>query len=537
MALWSLFKDLHAGSTTWGIKVRIVRLYKLSHSKNASDNEGSMELVLHDESLDRIHCSMDMDIFKKFQEHLVEGGLCCITHLLVKDNDWKGKSTTNKHRLCLNRDSKVLEFKCSNFPSRMHELKEFHELSIPKKDEWSYQLIDVIGRVTSYQQPTKMPSLKTSRMDFKMVDTSGNSLDCSLWDEYIDMLLPKLEHNINNTCIVLFRFGRVCEMKFQNTHHITHLIVNGDDDVFNQFRTRMETEDGGGLNKLMFSEEDHDMYVEFSQKSARVQTLSCLKGMKQVSNYWVEATILDIDTKTDYWYLACKTCDKKVYVEGSRMKCWTCREQTFTDTYRYKVHIVVQDPTGYATLLLWNRECAAIIGKSAGEMRDLNADGSKMGNKMVEKGLIHKKLLFEVKNNPYNNNQVQKDYFIVTRVVLNEDTMEIYRLNQVTDEESTAIVPTEKNYKRCELLEVSSKEADEKGKGLYIEDAEHDIDEQGVEDAGKVLVVHDDELSTKKSETMSESVAKEPIYQKRASETTTDATYMLKKKRITKEKN
>ncbi|KAL3629915.1 hypothetical protein CASFOL_026227 [Castilleja foliolosa] len=146
---------------------------------------------------------MNMDLFKKFEQHLVEGGLCRITHLLVKDNDWKGKTTTNQHRLSLYRDSKVLELKCSNFPSQMHDLKEFHELTIPKKNE-PYQLIDVIGRVTSYQQPTKMPSLKTSKMDFKMVDT------------------------------------RVCEykgeMKFQNTYHVTQLIDNGDDDVFHQFR-------------------------------------------------------------------------------------------------------------------------------------------------------------------------------------------------------------------------------------------------------------------------------------------------------------
>ncbi|KAL3629913.1 hypothetical protein CASFOL_026225 [Castilleja foliolosa] len=136
-------------------------------------------------------------------------------------------------------------------------------------------------------------------------------------------------------------------------------------------------------------------------------------------------------------------------------------------------------------------------------MRDLNADGSKMGNKMVEDGSINKKLLFEVRNNPNNNNQVQKDYFIVTRVVLNEDIMEIYRLNQVTDEESTTGVPTKMNDKSYELMEVSSKEADEKGKGLYIEDAEQDTDEQGVEDAEKQLVVHADEDRIKCSVTQS----------------------------------
>ncbi|KAL3619464.1 hypothetical protein CASFOL_005483 [Castilleja foliolosa] len=47
MALWSLFRELHSGSTTWGVQARIVRLYKQPNSRNCTE-VGSVEMILHD---------------------------------------------------------------------------------------------------------------------------------------------------------------------------------------------------------------------------------------------------------------------------------------------------------------------------------------------------------------------------------------------------------------------------------------------------------------------------------------------------------
>ncbi|KAL3639335.1 hypothetical protein CASFOL_017242 [Castilleja foliolosa] len=542
MTAWSLFKDLHAGSTTWGLKVRIVRIYKQTYAN--SSNAGTMEMVLHDETGDRIHASMYLDVYEKFKENLVEGGLCRITHVMVKENDWKGKTTTNKQRLQLFRLSKVFEFKPNTFPTVMHDLKEFNELIIPQKNA-PYQLIDVIGRVTSYLQPTKLPALNKRIMEFRIVDSSGSPLDCCVWDEYIDCLFPILEHNINKTCIVLIKFGRVCdyrgELRFQNTYHVTQIIVNGEDDVFLQFTNRMEIEDGGGCNKLMFSEYEQEIYVLFSQKMAQFRDLKELNAMQNVSNFWVEATIIDIETKTDYWYLSCKNCAKKIYDDGNIKKCWTCNEQSFSTTYRYKIIVSVLDHTGTSTFLLWNRECAAIIGKSAGEMRDLNVDGSKQGDKMVEDALLDKKILFEVRKQTIRNNN-NKTYFIVNRIVLNEDILEIYRQNLITDNESTTGLTSEMNNKSLEMIEESSRNRDDKGKGIYLEDEDEDINEKGNADEVKQVAFHeenpetDDAYGAKSPQTSSESVADDQIKPRRVSDATTDATYMLKRKRIKKEK-
>ncbi|KAL3616117.1 hypothetical protein CASFOL_040411 [Castilleja foliolosa] len=526
MPLWSLFRDLHAGSTTWGLKVRIVRIYKQTYAN--SSNAGTMEMVLHDETGDRIHASMYLDLYEKFKEHLVEGGLCRITHVMVKENDWKGKTTTNNQRLQLFRLSKVFEFKPDTFPTVMHNLKEFNELEIPKKDA-PYHLIDVIGRVTSYLEPTKLPALNKRIMEFRIVDSSGSPLDCCVWDEYIDCLFPILEHNRNKACIVLITFGRVCEYKgelrFQNTYHVTQIIVNGEDDV-------MEIEDGGGCNKLMFCESDQEIYVLFSQKVAQVRDLKDLNAMQNGSNYWAEATIIDIDTKTDYWYLSCKNCFKKIYDDGNIKKCWTCNEQSFSTSYRYKIIVSVLDHTGTSTFLLWNRECAAIVGKSASEMRDLNVDGSNQGNKMVEDALLDKKILFEVRKQTDSNNS-NKNYFIVNRIVMNEDILEIYRKNFITDNESTTGFTSEMQSKSLELTKESSKHKDDKGKGIYLGVEDEDINE---------VILHgenpdtDDEVGAKSPQTSSESVADDQTKPNRVSYATTDATYMQKKKRIKKEK-
>ncbi|KAL3637847.1 hypothetical protein CASFOL_018295 [Castilleja foliolosa] len=460
MTLWSLFKDLHAGSTTWGLKVRIVRIYKQTYAN--SSNAGTMEMVLHDETGDRIHASMYLDVYEKFKEHLVEGGLCRITHVMVKENDWKGNTTTNKQRLQLFRLSKVFEFKPDTFPTVMHDLKEFNELIIPKKNA-PYQLVGIVdSRVSKY-------------------------LPCD--SDY-------------------------CEW--------------------------MEIEDGGGCNKLMFSEYEQEIYVLFSQKMAQFRDLKELNAMQNVSNFWAEATIIDIETKTDYWYLSCKNCAKKIYDDGNIKKCWTCNEQSFSTTYRYKIIVSVLDHTGTSTFLLWNRECAAIIGKSAGEMRDLNVDGSKQGDKMVEDALLDKKIHFEVRKQTDMNNN--KNYFIVTMIVLNEDILEIYRQNLITDNESTTGLTSKMNSKSLELIEESSRNRYDKGKGIYLDDEDEDINEKGNADEDKQVVVHeenpetDDADGAKSPQTSSEIVADDQIKPRRVSDATTDATDMLKMKRIKKEK-
>ncbi|KAL3623516.1 hypothetical protein CASFOL_032332 [Castilleja foliolosa] len=557
MALWSLFRELHAGSTTWGVQARIVRLYKQPNARNCTQ-VGSVEMIRHDAEGDRIHASMTPDLYQRFQKLLVEGRTCRITHLLIKENTWKCKTTTNPQWIKLYCKSVVLPFEDKNFPSFMVQLHEFSDLTLPIPDE-PYNLVDVIGRVISYQEPAKVHALGIRRLDFKIEDTRGNVLACCLWADYVDTVLPALEHNSNIPCIVLFRFGKVGEfrgeMKLQNTYHVTQVIVNGEDDVFRQFRSRMELQGGGSISKVMFSEYEQQVHDDFSQGKALVKSLGYLNGLKEVKNVWVDVLILDIDTSRDIWYLACKKCVKKVYIEGGRKMCWTCREEVFTDTYRYKIPITVWDKTGSSTLMMWNREAAALIGMSAGEVREMDATSDK-GLKFVKKALLDKKFIFEVKKQETRNN-TSLDFFNITRAVLNDETKELYKMKCTTDDDSTNDVPADMQGKGAELIEVSSKsddpkgkgllikdaEDDPKGKGLLIEDIEDDFSEKGIEhEADQQLFLdgtttdNDADDGSESKEKLPDKVAENQLTLIGETASIPDATYALKRKRIKKEK-
>ncbi|KAL3629894.1 hypothetical protein CASFOL_026206 [Castilleja foliolosa] len=210
-------------------------------------------------------------------------------------------------------------------------------------------------------------------MDFRIHDTNNNQLSCTFWDEYIDDLLPTLETNEdNNPVIVAIKFGRLLKLsdqvKMSNSFHVTKVTVNADCDVFAEFMARLEL--NNGVCRRMLSNTDYNIYEDFTRGNARVRTLAYLNDFKGDGLFWIDVTIVDIQTTGDFWYSACKKCAKKLVVHPGTKVCVSCAEDNPIETIRFKIEIVVVDQTGSATLLLWNKASELLIGKSATEMKD-----------------------------------------------------------------------------------------------------------------------------------------------------------------------
>ncbi|KAL3629316.1 hypothetical protein CASFOL_026538 [Castilleja foliolosa] len=69
------------------------------------------------------------------------------------------------------------------------------------------QTVNVIGVVTSYQEPSYVDSV-SKRLDFKLADTEGKQIICSLWGEYIDCLFPILAKEEKQWLLFVFNSGR-----------------------------------------------------------------------------------------------------------------------------------------------------------------------------------------------------------------------------------------------------------------------------------------------------------------------------------------
>ncbi|KAL3618786.1 hypothetical protein CASFOL_037448 [Castilleja foliolosa] len=218
----------------------------------------------------------------------------------------------------------------------------------------------------------------------------------------------------------------------------------------------------------IWTEEDQQFFELFSQRQAKVDSLYYLKRMKEVSNCWVEACIVGIKTLSEYWYLACKKCTKKTYVQGSFKRCWHCREQIRTDTYRYKIEVTAVADNTTMTLLLWNRECEALVGFSAGVVNDLDAN-SGFGHLIVQCGLINRKFLFEVRGKANKDTNIL-DSYVISKVVLDPETIHMYRRlrqDRIPDQESTAGLH----------FDMKAKNFDN-GRAQNVDDAEQEVDKE-----------------------------------------------------------
>ncbi|KAL3617214.1 hypothetical protein CASFOL_038961 [Castilleja foliolosa] len=115
-----------------------------------------------------IHATMKASLYERIGQNLVEGSLYIIRNFIVIENRNAFKITMHRYKICLYRLSKMTEFKDENFPSFMYNFTDFGQPTAENHPNDSY-LIDVIGRVVSYQKP--LEGLTKTRVQFRLQDT------------------------------------------------------------------------------------------------------------------------------------------------------------------------------------------------------------------------------------------------------------------------------------------------------------------------------------------------------------------------------
>ncbi|KAL3652827.1 hypothetical protein CASFOL_002508 [Castilleja foliolosa] len=229
--------ELEPGRSSFGIKVRVIRCYRQPSSHKA-DPDGTLELILHDEIGDRIHATIDYGVFKDKKLDIIEGNLYKFMTFMFAHDMSKYRTTTNPFKLRLYNSTSITPFQDSDFPSSVYNFRDLFKIANDISVQ-NFQLLDVIGRVVSYQKPTFVAKLSTNRMDFKIANTQGRELGCSLWSEYIDPVLEIFEKDDPRPIIICIQFGKITrifdEIKVSNTFHVTKVTVNGETDVFKNF--------------------------------------------------------------------------------------------------------------------------------------------------------------------------------------------------------------------------------------------------------------------------------------------------------------
>ncbi|KAL3652200.1 hypothetical protein CASFOL_001881 [Castilleja foliolosa] len=429
--------DLEPGRTSHGVKVRVIRCYRKPSSHKA-DPDGSLEMIVHDAIEDRIHATMDYSVFKQKQMEIKEGGLYKIKTFMVAEDMSQYKTTNNPLKLRLFYLTSIAPFEDNEFPTSMHKFRNLFEFANDIAVD-NFQLIDIIGRVVSYQKPTFVAKVATRRMDFKIANTEGRELGCSLWGDYIAPVLSIFEKEDSSPIILCMQFGKITrvfgEIKVSNTFHVTKVTINEHSDVFKNFLDGMVGDLSGSQNHGI-AEEVGDIYDLFKENLAQMRDIKTLTSMQEKNKFWVDATIAEIDPKGGFCYSSCRRCIKKMPMDERNRQCFHCGEDNFTYTYRYKIELLVGDSSGCATMMLWDAQCTTLIGKTANYMKQLSEKAGTRIPRELHESLVDKRVLFEVKT---PSNRVSKDIpqFTVSRVAVDEDIFDIYAKNYTPTRGST----------------------------------------------------------------------------------------------------
>lgn len=105
-----------------------------------------------------------------------------------------------------------------------------------------------------------------------------------------------------------------------------------------------------------------------------LKTISELQCDKKAGQYWVYATIFELETIGAWAYMACNRCYTKMSPSDAKFYCTKCDTDDIGGKYRYNLTLRVIDDKGTAAFHLWDRECLSLIGKPASELNIMAGD-------------------------------------------------------------------------------------------------------------------------------------------------------------------
>ncbi|XP_019190620.1 PREDICTED: replication protein A 70 kDa DNA-binding subunit D-like [Ipomoea nil] len=351
--------------TTKAIRARLVRTYEVPENNKANGTR-SIECLFHDEEGTFIHVHISKKQVEKYTSKFKEGKVYGIKNWLCVKNFLKYKTSQHPYVLKFKHDTLVKEYKRIDFPNHVFRIKSFPSL-ILKQDVDEKELIDVIGRVVEIYSPIErnVGGRMAKLIDFVLEDGNENQLHCTVWDDHVDQLVPYFNSTSLEPIILLLQLCRARlldngEVRISSSFDATKLWFNQRSHEFVSFveslpsvctpLRRIQSESRLSLVKMERS---------CSSSEVVVTTIEEVYTRKKLSEYWIAATILGVESLDDWYYISCKgsSCSRKLVPLNGLMYYSKCDRSWKEGSIKYKVVVRVRDSSTDAPFLLWDREC------------------------------------------------------------------------------------------------------------------------------------------------------------------------------------
>lgn len=362
----------------WAIKARVTAKGDLRRYNNARGDGKVFSFDLLDSDGGEIRVTCFNAVVDRFYDIIEVGRVYLISKGSLKPaqknfnhlkNEWEiFLEATSTVDLCPEEDASI--------PRQQFSFRPISEIENAENNS----ILDVIGIVISVNPSVpilRKNGMETQRRILNLKDTSGKSVELTLWGDFCNKEGQKLQEmvDVGFFPVLAVKAGKVNDFngKTIGTISSTQLFINPD---FPEARDLREWFDQGGKNAATVSI-TREIMAGGSKNEIR-KTVSQIKseGLGRAEKPdWVTVRAFITFIKSDnFCYTACplmigdRQCNKKVTQAGNRWQCDRCNQEFDECDYRYLLQAQIQDQTGLTWVTAFQESGEEILGCPAKEL-------------------------------------------------------------------------------------------------------------------------------------------------------------------------
>ncbi|KAL5147164.1 Replication protein A DNA-binding subunit B [Glycine soja] len=342
-------RSIDRSKETLKLVVRITDLWFVG-TPNKSEQA---KMVFVDFEGDQIHAICKSDHLKSWKADLKENCTYVMHNFKVVKND-------GQFRVC---EHEYKEADLHELPFKEFIFVEF--ANVVAGNFVSGLLVDIIGVVD--QVVFRHVSSKNTRVVFRMKDLSGEILSCTLWENHCTQFLSYLNERgddgpMNKRCI-----GYPASVS--NSFKASKLLINDPILEIQEFKERL-LDLGVEVSRVSLPGDQASSQVsggsQLSSKDsflskAEAKTILEINAISEDAVCVTVGTISKIVMDNHSWcYPACAQCHRKTDIQTGQFTCG-CGKDNDQPVLRVEVMVTQNNESG--KFLLWDRECAELIGQ------------------------------------------------------------------------------------------------------------------------------------------------------------------------------
>nr|XP_043616677.1 uncharacterized protein LOC122588595 isoform X2 [Erigeron canadensis] len=263
----------------------------------------------------------------------------------------------------------------------------------------------------------------------ELKDLEGNTQRCTLWNDYAVQFNDYVEKNKSGEHVITIMQHVILNefrenVTVQSNKFGTRIFINEDIQQAHDFRKRLIVQEGATQtsNASLSTQTLYPNRLEFLLNSEK-KHLDEVREAEQVGECGVVATIAMLEKEFGWFFIGCQKCLKKVVSKSEYLQVapeedvteelmnspadsiW-CRKEKKMATQvgpRFRVTMRVQDNTGSASFVMWDRDVQKLLGLNAADIRQRQVNNNEEDNYPHElDGLLNQKVAFKIKIDDYN---------------------------------------------------------------------------------------------------------------------------------------